>query len=54
MHFKRRERRQGGIKGCCAMCASRGHDGGLRNKRIPTAQERAAELNQREQSQPYS
>lgn len=44
MHHKKKKRRRGGIKGCCGMCALATRDGGLRNKRIPTMQERRAAL----------
>lgn len=33
-HWKNRKPRR--FTGCCQMCAHRDHDGGLRNKRIPT------------------
>lgn len=49
MHYKRRKRRRGGIKGCCAMCASGIRHGGLRNKRILTRQEKKALLSAAEQ-----
>lgn len=39
MNHKRRSRRRGGIKGCCAMCASQTRRGGLRNQRLPSMQE---------------
>lgn len=48
MNHKRRKRRRGGIKGCCAMCSSQHRSGGLRNKRIRTRQEERAELKERE------
>lgn len=46
---KRRRRRKGGVKGHCVMCAMQTRAGGLRNRRIPTMQERRAELTEREQ-----
>ena len=41
-HKHRKKRRKNGIKGCCVHCACVMHAGGLKNKRLPTAQERRA------------
>lgn len=49
MHHKRRRRRRGGVKGHCAMCASRTHIGGLRNRHRLTRQEERALASEREQ-----
>jgi len=49
MHYKRRKRRRGGIKGHCAMCGSRTRNAGLRNKRLPTRQEQKSLLSFAEQ-----
>ena len=48
-NYKRRKRRKGGVKGCCAMCASRTRRGGLRNQRRPTRQELKAKLREKDQ-----
>lgn len=36
-HYKRRHAKR--TRGCCSMCACRGHDMGVRNKRLETIQE---------------
>jgi hypothetical protein len=48
MHYKRRKRRRGGIKGCCWLCSLRTTDG-TRNGRKLTKQELVAWYSYQEQ-----
>jgi hypothetical protein len=50
MHYKRRRRRKGGVKGHCGLC-SRNRNWGKRNQRLLTRQEKVAKLREKEQKE---